>query len=269
MLAAERRERLLALLDGSGHHRVTDLAQEFGVSLSTVRRDLQRLHEGGQVARVRGGAASRASAQEPVDSRLPAKRLIARRAVAEIEPGSTVMLLGGSTTQAMVPFLAQLEQLTVVTNGLDIAHALARAAPHLGLLVTGGMVHPEQRTMVGPLADDSMRGLHVDTVFAGAWGLSADAGATGSKIAQAHRPRSRAGLWRHLDRLVVLCDASKIGRRGPVVLAGTEHISAVVTDASAPAAELDRLRGRGVAVTVVSGARSGAVASSGPLVLEQ
>ncbi|WP_375487286.1 DeoR/GlpR family DNA-binding transcription regulator [uncultured Jatrophihabitans sp.] len=253
MLAAERRERLLGLLDGSGHHRVVELADALGVSLSTVRRDLQRLHDHGQVARVRGGAASHAPPRTPPDGQLPAKRSIGRRAAAEVEPGSTVMLLGGSTTLAMVPFLVDVPDLTVVTNGLDIAHALAHTAPRVTLLVTGGLVHRAQHTMVGALAEDGLRGLHVDTLFAGAWGLTAEAGATGTKVGQAHRPRSRAGWWRHVDRLVLLCDASKIGRRGPVVLAGTEHISAVVTDGAAPGDELDRLRAHGISVSVVDG----------------
>jgi DeoR/GlpR family transcriptional regulator of sugar metabolism len=106
VLPAERRRRLLELLDGRGAVRVTELADELAVSASTVRRDLAGMHRAGRIVRVHGGAGS---AGEAVLLSAPtavthesAKRVIARAAAGLVVDGATIMLLSGTTTAAMV-----------------------------------------------------------------------------------------------------------------------------------------------------------------------
>ena len=248
MLAAQRRRRLAELLRSRGPERVRELAEELGVSSSTVRRDLAELAARGLVVRMHGGAGS-AQGEGPggfeADPAAPAKRQIARAAAALVPDGATVMLLAGSTTAAMVPFLAERRDLTVVTNGLDLAHALAHLSEHVGVAVVGGLVHRDQMTMIGPMSDQNIRALHVDLMFGGAWGVDAEVGVTGPKVIQAARRRE---MLRHADALVVLADARKLGRRGPALMAEPDQIDRVLTDPAADERVVQRLRAAGLRV---------------------
>jgi DeoR/GlpR family transcriptional regulator of sugar metabolism len=252
-LAAERRQRLAGLLAGSRARRVSELAREMGVSASTVRRDLSHLQARGLVVRVHGGAAAsgqlvEALGQQPVEPALErARRAIAERAAARVPDGATIALLSGSATREMVPHLIGRRDLTVVTNGLDIAHALAHGDERVAVVVLGGLVDRGQMTMVGMLPEENSRALHVDTMFGGAWGVDAEVGATGPKVVQA---AARHSLLAMADQLVVLAEAEKLGRRGPARLAEVHEIRAVITDDRADRAELDALRHAGVEVVV-------------------
>lgn len=254
MLVPERRRRIIDLVRRKGSATIEELSRAVGVSAWTVRRDLAELEDDGLLVRTRGGAIvaalgsgdPRGAAGEPAPGESAgAKARIARRAVELAEPGSTIMVLAGSTTGAMVPALHD-RRLTVVTNGLDIANGL-KHAPQISLVVLGGYLHRDQMTLLGPMSEGSMAGLHVDVLFAGAWGVDPDVGVTGTKIIQA----GNHVMLRHTDRLVVLADATKLGRRGPTLLAGLDEVDTLVTERSAPPEVLTRLAERVPAVETV------------------
>lgn len=100
-------------------------------------------------------------------------------------------------------------------------------------------------TLLGPLTEQNMADLHVDVMFAGAWGISVDAGVTGAKVIQAGYHHS---MLQHSDALVVLADATKFGRRGPTLLADVEQVDAFITDQDAPGPMVRDLRNRGADV---------------------
>ena len=258
MLIPDRRRRVLAEVRRHGSASIEQLAAALAVSSSTIRRDMSELEQAGMLRRTHGGAVvtTTGDPDEP-PPRAPggngrgdrddtAKARIARRAASMVDDGSTVMLVAGSTTGAMVPALFD-RQLTVVTNGLEIAHGL-RHAPHISVIVLGGYLHREQMTLLGPMTLAAMSAVHVDVMMAGAWGVDPETGVTGNKISQAgdHDP-----MLRHTDRLVVLADASKIGRRGPTLFTGMDRVHTLVTDRAAPADVLERIEGHGVRIDAV------------------
>lgn len=250
VLPAERRRRLLELLGGRGAVRVTELADELTVSASTVRRDLAGLHRDGRIVRVHGGAGS---ASEAVLLSAPtgvaheaSKRAIGRAAAATVVDHSTIMLLSGSTTASMVPFLGGRRGLTVVTNGLDIAYAVAHTSDDVGVVLIGGVLHRPQMTLIGSIAEHNMQAMHVDQMFGGAYGVDATVGVTGPKLIQG----GRRDLLKHAASLTVLADGSKFGRTGPARLADPAQITSVLTDSSAPSAEVAALRAAGVHVVI-------------------
>jgi DeoR/GlpR family transcriptional regulator of sugar metabolism len=257
MLIPDRRRRVLAEVRRHGSASIEQLAAALAVSSSTIRRDMSELEQAGMLRRTHGGAVVTSSDPDDPPPRAPggngwaerddtAKARIARRAASMVEDGSTVMLLGGSTTGAMVPALFD-RQLTVVTNGLEIAHGL-RHAPLISVVVVGGYLHREQMSLLGPMTLAAMSAVHVDVMMAGAWGVDPDTGVTGNKISQAgdHDP-----MLRHTDRLVVLADATKIGRRGPTLFAGMDRVHTLVTDRGAAADVLARIEGHGVRIDTV------------------
>ena len=120
-----------------------------------------------------------------------------------------VGLTGGTTTTEVARAVLDRHRLTVVTNALNIAGELA-VRSDLKLVVTGGTARPESYELVGPLAERTLEGLHLDVVIVGADGVAADAGLH-------HPPRGRGAhepgvASSGLARVVVVADSSKLGR---------------------------------------------------------
>src|SRR3954454_11808054 len=171
MLGPERRDTILRLLDEQGRVVASDLAPHLGVSLDTVRRDLDGLATAGALRRVHGGALPASTSPRRFvdrrDSDLAAKRAIAEVAVALVEPHSVVLLGGGTTILELARSLPASLEATVVTTAPDVAVVLLE---HGGLEVVllGGPVHPDTRTVLGGEAVDALRGLRADTCLLGA-----------------------------------------------------------------------------------------------------
>jgi DeoR/GlpR family transcriptional regulator of sugar metabolism len=249
MLSPERQRRLLQHVRVHGSGNVLDLATELGVSASTVRRDLREMDERGLLTRVHGGASVLDADLEPVLSsrsadRSDEKRRIGQAAAAIVPDGSTVLITGGTTTEAMLPYLAGRERLTVLTNGLNIAYHLARY-PDISVVVLGGVLRHEEMSLLGPIAEHVLAEFHVDLAFTSAFGVDPGHGISGANVTEAGTDRR---MLQSADRLVVLADSSKFGRRGPVRLADVAQISCLVTDNEAPADAIAALRASRVEV---------------------
>jgi DeoR/GlpR family transcriptional regulator of sugar metabolism len=250
LLGPERRERILRWLGTEGKVRASELALRLGVSLDTVRRDLQELADGGLLRRVHGGALPPAS-PSPVAfaDRLPddaaAKAAIARAAAGLVRPGEVVALGGGTTTLAFARALPDELEATVVTTSPDLAVALA-GHPRLTIEVVGGQLDPLSRTVTGPEAVDALRLVRADAAVLSACALHPTAGLT-------LRGREEACVVRAMvegaGRVVSLATAAKIGTSGPYHVAGLERIETLVTDA--PEAALAPYRAAGLQVVRV------------------
>lgn len=246
ILNLDRRRELLQLVRVHGTGNVTDLAGKLGVSPSTVRRDLNDLHAHGLLDRVHGGATV------PVDfepalvvrssAEAAAKRLIGARAAGLVRDGSTILITGGSTTEAMLPHLGGRTGLTVITNGLTIAAHLVRF-PAIEVVVLGGLLRPGELSLLGHLTLGALAELSPEVVFTGVFGIDAEAGITGAHVREAATDREFITRAR---RLVVLADASKIGRIGPARLAGVDRVDLLVTDEGAAPPAIADLGARGV-----------------------
>lgn len=250
-LSAARRAELLHWVQTHGVVQVNELARSLGVSASTIRRDLSLLQDSGLLTRVHGGAMVESSdGEEPLRpdravTHATEKARIGLAAARLVADGSTILVSGGTTTEALLPHLAGREGLTVVTNSLNVAVALAET-PSIEVVVLGGYLRRGELSLLGHMTRRALDDLNVDTAFTGAFGLDG-AGVTGANIAEADTDRY---LVAASPRLVVLADGSKFGRRGPVRIAEAAAISMVVTDASAPAQDVATLRERGVDVVV-------------------
>jgi DeoR/GlpR family transcriptional regulator of sugar metabolism len=249
VLSLERQRRLLQHIRQNGSGNVVELAGALGVSASTVRRDLKDMDKRGLLTRVHGGAGLPESAHEPVlasreSEHSAEKRRIGQAAAQFVSEGDTVLITGGTTTEAMLPHLADIARVTVLTNGLNIASRLAHY-PNTAVVVLGGVLRHEEMSLLGPIAEQVLAEFHVDIAFSSAYGIDPEAGMTGANVTEAGTDRR---MLQAATRLVLLADASKLGRRGPVRLASTEQIDYVVTDDSAPADLLRSLRDKGVDV---------------------
>jgi DeoR/GlpR family transcriptional regulator of sugar metabolism len=222
-LARQRQSFILDRIREDGAVRVADLVDSLGVSDMTIRRDLGLLHERGLVEKTHGGAAAIPGSAlfEPgfraKSSLMRAeKEAIALAAMTLVEAGTAVALSAGTTTYALALRLVDIPGLTVVTNSIPVADVLhTRGRVDQTVILSGGVRTPSD-ALVGPLAVESIRSLHVDA-----------RGFTTPNILEAETDRALVGAGR---RLVVLADHSKWGVIGISSIARLEEADTLISD---------------------------------------
>jgi len=240
VLAAQRQRRIVDELRSRGAVRVSELTALLAVSEMTVRRDLDTLAAAGLLDKVHGGATLRGglSADEPgfeakSHRQLREKEAIAQAAAALVEPGQSIGLTAGTTTWRLAHHLGHVPDLTVVTNSIQVADVLHRQArPDRTVVVVGGVRTPSD-ALVGPIAVATIRSLHLDVLFMGVHGLTADAGLTTPNLLEAETDRA---LVAASGRVVVVADHTKWGIRGLSRIAGLDEVDALITDSGLPTA---------------------------------
>jgi DeoR family transcriptional regulator of aga operon len=257
-LAEVRQDRIAGIVWDEGFARVTDLADRFGVSAVTVRADLTALEGRARVRRVRGGAVppSGLLGERPFESsqwESPLeKSSIGVRAAAMIASGDTVILDVGTTTTAIARALVlrgELRDVTVVTNGLNIALELERAAPRISVVVTGGTLRPLQHSLVNPLGTALLERLHASLAFVGCNGVDPEAGITNVNLPEAEIKRAMLLAAR---RRVIVADGSKIGEVELAKVCDLEEVSVLITDPSADPEVLTGIAAAGCQVELAS-----------------
>lgn len=169
MKAEDRRHEIVELLVVQGTLTVDDMAQRFAVSRMTIHRDLDDLESDGLLRKVRGGATIESSGQFESDFRYRArmaageKRRIARAAAQFIEPGTSVMIDDGSTSQTIVPFLIEKRPLTVITNNLAVITDLSGQSG-IDVIALGGTFSKKFNGFFGVLTEKALEGLRADTL---------------------------------------------------------------------------------------------------------
>jgi DeoR family transcriptional regulator, fructose operon transcriptional repressor len=252
--AEERQQAIAGLVTQRGRVAVTAVAEHFGVTTETVRRDLALLERAGMLRRVHGGAvpAGVFAVVEPGlgerrNTRIEAKRRIAAAALALLPASSGSLILdGGSTTAALAEVLPGDRALVAATNSVPIAARLA-GSPGITLHVLGGRVRGITQSAVGESTLASLADLRADVAFLGTNGISAGHGFSTPDDAEAavKRAMARAG-----QRVVVLGDSSKLGREHLVRFATVEDVDVLVTDDEADPAVVAELESSGIEVLV-------------------
>ena len=234
MLAGQRQKLIADEVKRRGAMRVSELTELLGVSDMTVRRDLDLLAAEGLVDKVHGGATARdrLSAGEPgfeakSHRQLDEKEAVAIAAARLVEPGQAIGLTAGTTTWRLAHYLVDVPDLTVVTNSMQVANVLHRSSrPDLTVVLTGGVRTPSD-ALVGPIALTAIRSLHLDVLFMGVHGVTADAGLTTPNLLEAETNRA---LVAASARIVVVADHTKWGIRGLSRIAGLDEINVFVSD---------------------------------------
>jgi DeoR/GlpR family transcriptional regulator of sugar metabolism len=250
VLAEERRQGILKLIQQEGAARTNDLARIFSVSDQTIRRDLLELEELGFIRKGYGGGVlvnwSGATYGDRAIVRRAEKQGIAHHACASIRDGMTVALGPGTTTEEIAKQIDG-RDITVVTNSLAVARAITSAATHV--LLTGGRYRPASELVSGELAVRTLSDVFVDVSFIGVSGIEADAGYTVTEPDEAMVLRQ---FIRIAKRAVIVADSSKFSRLAKASVAPLEVVHALITDEAAPQEFLRLLRARGVECTVVT-----------------
>jgi len=160
---------------------------------------------------------------------------------------TTLGLTGGTTTTELARQVADRRGLTIVTNALNIASELA-VRPELRLIVTGGVARSESYELVGQFAEATLEGINLDLAVVGVDGITARGGLTTYQDIEAH---TNNVMIQRAGRVIVVADGSKVGRLALARICEAAAVDELITDVSAPADELARLREAGVTVTTV------------------
>lgn len=252
VLAEQRRQEVLSAVRAGRTVETASLARRFGVSEMTIRRDLDELAGRGLVRRVRGGAVQARSLRDepPFDEsrmeRGEQKARVGRVAAGFVGPGATVIIDIGTTALQLARHLHGRPGLTVVTNNLAVYEELV-ADDDVDLLLLGGLVRRNYRSLVGFLTADSLQGIRADVAFIGISGIGEDLALLDTTAEEI--PAKRAML-EAAKQVVLLADGAKFWGGGLGRVAGIDAVDVVVTTADAPAERLTALRERGVDVRV-------------------
>jgi len=249
MLAQERQQQILTLLEVNGTVRTIDLAEEFQVTDETIRRDLQVLADNGQLSRIHGGAASlngRPKLQSFSERSLinvEKKRLIARAALERVQPGRTYAFDSSTTVFELVRMLPDLPY-RVVTNAYAVLEELI-GREQVELISTGGRYHPKTQTFVGGDSINAMRRHNVNLAFVSCIGLDLDQGAAEGFEEQAI---FKENLVQMAEQTILLMDSTKLNRRSEYFFANLSQIGGVITDSEADPSLVRRLIATGCPV---------------------
>lgn len=255
---AVRRHRMLRALGEREFLGVRELGDMFGISEVTVRNDLNVLAEEGQVLRLRGGAMIDRGqrGERPYEvtrgTHAAEKSKIAAYAASLVHDGEAVILDVGSTTTAVARALvarAELANVGVFTNALNIALELEPAIPRFSVVVLGGTLRPLQHSLVDPLAGLALGQINANVVFLGCNGVHPEAGVTNMNLPEAEIKQRMLASAR---RRVVVADGSKIGAVELTRLCGVDDLDLLVTDDSADADAIAALREAGLEIEIVS-----------------
>ena len=247
----DRRNQIVDMITKQRTIKNTQLMDEFGISIETVRRDLEYLEQQGILRRVYGGAVLNTTmGGEPeyasrAQDHANEKSAIAAAAAAMISPRDSVFLGVGTTVQAMVPFMQNLSEVTVFTNALRTAVALSDY-PGCSVILPGGQLRAKELTLSEFPSEECISNFNIDKAFIGTGGLT-EAGITDYHIGEARLHRQ---LIKNARQSIALVDSSKFGNRAMTNLCTLEEIDVVITDSNAPKQLVAALRQAGVQVII-------------------
>jgi len=231
---SQRRESILELLVSQASVQVNDLVEQFGVSAVTIRSDLSALEAQGLATRSHGGAIlnrippAEHSIRQKDSINQEQKERIGAMAARLVQPGDNIIIDSGTTTISLARHLRGANEVTVMTNGLNIAWELADA-PGVDLILTGGLLRKQSLSIQGSQAEASLQAYNFDKLFLGVDGLDLQFGVTTHHEAEAslnHKMVERA------KKIIVLTDASKFGRVSLHRIVQLERVHTIITDAS-------------------------------------
>ncbi|MGH6617792.1 DeoR/GlpR family DNA-binding transcription regulator [Sphingomonas sp.] len=245
----QRRAQIMHKLAENDRVIARDLAEEFGTSEDSVRRDLRDLAAAGLCKRIYGGALSLSPAQgrfaERVDTQLAAKNALAWAALPLIENGQTLFIDSGSTNLMLADILPRDLNLTIVTNSVSIATTLLRR-PGISLFLIGGQVDPDIDGAVGAQAIDQIGLFRPDLSIIGVCALDPIYGAAAFDPRDADFKRAAvAGA----NRIAMLSTADKLGTTAPHRIMPVKNIDHLVVEFGSPGDICTAFAAQGTTIT--------------------
>lgn len=232
MLAEQRRQKILELLQEEGNARVKSLSESFGVSEPTIRQDLEKLEVEGHIIREHGGAHLKDMSQKVRTLSLhhminmEKKAAIGRKAAEYVDDGDSIIIDAGSTTTEIAKNLLNKRDLRIITNSLNISLLLG-GQPSFNLMVTGGEFKAPTLSLTGEKAADFLDQIYLDKCFLATGGISFDVGLTYPGFSDLYIKKA---MIESASQVFLVADSTKIGKISFAALGGLELVGHFITD---------------------------------------
>lgn len=253
MNSVERHQVIMGQLQKKGTVNVMDLCKELNVSSVTIRKDLKLLEDRQLLFRTHGGATliNPYTVDKTVfeKERIQAteKTAIAKEAASMITDNDSIIIASGTTVQAMAREVKPIGNLTVVTSALNVAVQLIKH-PNIEILQLGGILRKSSTSVAGLYAEQILSDFFCSKLFLGVDGIDLEFGLTTTNAQEAHLNRK---MMEVSQKVIVLADSTKFGKRGFGRICGIEEIDRIITDSGIQSHTVRALERSGVKVTVV------------------
>jgi DeoR family transcriptional regulator of aga operon len=252
-MTLDRRAKIVEKLESTGQVKILELSNEFNVSDVTIRNDLAQLEEKGLLIRSRGGAIKPLRVgidyklYEKSKKNLKEKQAIGKKAAELINDGDIIIIDSGSTAMEVAKNLSIFNNLTIITNALNIASQLANY-DKVNILMLGGMLRHNSLSLTGPIAENSLTNYNCDKLIIGVDGIDSQYGISTPNIEEAQLNKLMIEVSKEV---IVVTDSSKFLRRSFALIAPMTDIDIVITDKNIPKEELQRLQNLEIKVILV------------------
>lgn len=252
LLAEERYQKIISMLESEGSVKVSNLIKLFGVSIETVRRDLEYLEAQGYLKKVYGGAiaenkAIKGNAYTSFTSReiknINEKHEIASLAIRSVSEDQSLALDSGTTTFEVARELKKnFQRLTILTNSIKIANELADMDKYT-IILTGGILKNDEYSLVGDIALDNIGKFNIDCSFISVSGISLNNGFTDWRMDEIQIQRKMMEISK---QTMVLADSSKFGEVSLLKICDVNQVDAIITDSNLKTDIYDKYTENGV-----------------------
>lgn len=249
----ERQMQILSQLNEIGFVKVANLGKKLNVSAVTIRKDLTYLENQGMLYRTHGGASKHSlyaferHFSEKENLYVEQKKKIASAALSFIHDNDNIVLASGTTIHYLSQLLTDFKRLTVVTPSLFVALTLC-TQDSVNLIQLGGSVRKSSNSVIGSIAEEILKEFSCNTLFLGIDGIDLDFGITTSNDMEAHLNKV---MIASSDKVIILTDSSKIGKRSLSKIANLDKVHTIITDASIIKSHQKQLEDFGIEVVVV------------------
>jgi len=257
MINLERRRKILDILEKEGQITTVALEKRLGVTGATVRSDLREMDREGAVVRFHGGAALADQSQliSPDENymrrsitNVEQKRCIGQEAGKLVTSGQTFFIDSSSTTFHMIPYIRNLENLTIVTNGIHTAMEIQRYSNYKTVLI-GGVLRSHSGAIEGLFCRDMLEKISGDYYFVSGNGFSVAAGLTGNNFYELELKRKCA---ERCGKIIAMVDSSKLCNNSTSSFIPTSQIDYLITDSGITEEQEREIREAGIRLVVAS-----------------
>ncbi|UMB53672.1 DeoR/GlpR family DNA-binding transcription regulator [Lutibacter sp. A64] len=249
---AERHKLILKKLENDGFVEVADLSQEFGVSLVTIRKDLKALEEKNLLFRSHGRAIPsnpyttehHVNIKEKINKKEKTRIAIAAGLI--LKPNDSIIIASGTSVIEFAKHLKPVEGLTVLTASLNTALILAEN-PNIDVIQLGGIVRRSSSSVIGPTSEKMLKEFTFTKLFLGVDGIDIDFGLTTTNSMEASLNKE---MIKAAQKIIVLADSSKFGKKGFGKICGLEDVDQIITDKKLDHKIKEKLEELGIDVTL-------------------
>jgi DeoR family myo-inositol catabolism operon transcriptional repressor len=228
---------------------LSELCETFGISMNTVRRDINELVSRGSAKKVYGGVCAVSRDLIPYDEResknAENKKRIAKAAAALVKDGDIIFIDSGTTTHHMVSYLKD-KRVTILTDSLNVCLD-ALAFPNISVITPGGPLSRKTSSFSGWRDYDFMRDINIKKAFMAATGVSISDGVTNSSPEE-YEIKKR--VVNKSDSVYLLADSSKFDRSSMMTFCRMNELNSIITEAVPPQEYVNYCADSGIEIVV-------------------